>query len=304
MTTGSKTALSISSICDSIKNGGSIGGEDVRTASITATCGQTTARRMLQEMNVRRSGSNGTAPWCWNQDDSEKVEYSGLNELIYDYDLEKIATQRAAELALSYAHRRPDGKDCYSAYTEASYSCNTSGENIALGQRTWSEVLDAWWEENESYDGQGHRRNILNRDFTAVGIGHVVVDGTHYWVQEFSDTVNSTDYIEPNDSDTKFDIAFDTSKIVSDVLSASKSSLSINVSYADELPEITERLLLDDTYSNDGVAIENTLNWYVRDVSIAYITNGFVAGNAVGQTEIVHPAMYGGDPIEIPAASV
>ena len=100
MTTRAVSASSIISVLNSFDGSG--GGEDtgIRTAVITANCGQSAGRAMLNEMNARRTGSNGTVPWCWNKDNTEKVEYSGLNELVYDYDLEKIATQRAAELAL------------------------------------------------------------------------------------------------------------------------------------------------------------------------------------------------------------
>ena len=45
-------------------------------------------------------------------------------------------------------------------------------ENIAAGQGTYDtayEVYMAWREDDENYDGQGHRRNMLG-DFNCIGI--------------------------------------------------------------------------------------------------------------------------------------
>ena len=39
------------------------------------------------------------------------------------------------------------------------------------------------------YEGQGHRRNMLGKDFGAVGIACAYIDGRYYWVQEFRDVV-------------------------------------------------------------------------------------------------------------------
>ena len=35
-----------------------------------------------------------------------------------------------------------------------------------------------WREDEEDYNGQGHRRNMLNENFTAIGMGHVYYNGT------------------------------------------------------------------------------------------------------------------------------
>lgn len=56
-------------------------------------------------------------------------------------------------------------------------SYRTAGENIAKGQRTPKEVVNAWM------NSQGHRANILNSSFTKIGVGYVK-DG-NYWTQMF-----------------------------------------------------------------------------------------------------------------------
>lgn len=73
---------------------------------------QSEARNMLSEINGFRTGSNA---WYWNEDNETKTECTGLSELSYDYELEKVAMQRAAELVVSFSHTRPNGTDCYTA---------------------------------------------------------------------------------------------------------------------------------------------------------------------------------------------
>jgi uncharacterized protein YkwD len=55
-----------------------------------------------------------------------------------------------------------------------------AGENIAAGQKTAEEVMDGWM------NSEGHRANILNPDFTHIGIGYVQGgDYGTYWTQLF-----------------------------------------------------------------------------------------------------------------------
>ena len=66
--------------------------------------------------------TSSTDAWYWNEDDTAKVVCSDLQELAYDYDLEKIAMKRAAEIALSYSHTRPNGESCFRIYGEEGIS--------------------------------------------------------------------------------------------------------------------------------------------------------------------------------------
>jgi len=52
-----------------------------------------------------------------------------------------------------------------------------AGENIAYGQRTPQAVVNAWM------NSSGHRANILNANYTQIGVGYVA-DG-NYWTQMF-----------------------------------------------------------------------------------------------------------------------
>ena len=135
---------------------------------------------MLNTINNFRTGKNA---WYWNQNNKTKTTCKNLGKLKYSYELEKVAMQRAAEIALSYSHTRPDGTSCKTAFPKTSTSY--WGENIAYGYSNAASVFKAWEEANEKYSGQGHRRNMLHSKYNTVGIAHIVVNGVDYWVQEF-----------------------------------------------------------------------------------------------------------------------
>ena len=120
---------------------------------------QTEVRSMLESINEFRTGSDA---WYWDSNDTEKVYVTGLSALEYDYELEKVAMQRAAEIALNWSHTRPDGSSTWSAYSDFGYSSYGKGENIAAGQSSAEHAFTAWREDNKNYSGQGHRRNMLS----------------------------------------------------------------------------------------------------------------------------------------------
>lgn len=143
-------------------------------------------RQMLDAINDLRAND----AWYWNEANTEKITVPGLAPLVYDYTLERIAMQRAAELAIYYSHTRPNGERSFTAYTDA-FTYGTKAENIAYGYTSAEEVFTGWEETNEPYDGQGHRRNMLNANIRAVGIGCFACEGCLFWVQEFSSVVTN-----------------------------------------------------------------------------------------------------------------
>lgn len=92
----------------------------------------------------------------------------------------RAAKVRAEETVRSFSHTRPDGRDFATALTEAGVSYSSAGENIAYGQRSPQAVMDQWM------NSAGHRANILNPNFTGIGVGHYEsANGTNYWTQLF-----------------------------------------------------------------------------------------------------------------------
>ena len=106
---------------------------------------------------------------------------AGLKELSY-YNVGQVAGDtRANELTKSFSHTRPDGRDCFSVFTDYGIHAYSMGENIALGHTTPQEVVTGWM------NSPGHRANILNPDFThlIVGVKGDVSGTGAVWVQLF-----------------------------------------------------------------------------------------------------------------------
>ncbi len=104
----------------------------------------------------------------------------GLSALTIDTKVQQAALVRAKESAQSFSHTRPNGSSFSTALTEAGVSYRTAGENIAYGQSTPQQVMNAWM--NSSV----HRANILNANYTTIGVGYTVINGTAYWAQLFT----------------------------------------------------------------------------------------------------------------------
>ena len=202
---------------------------------VEVTYNQTGARQMLKRINEFRTGSEA---WAWNETDSEKVFYPGLGELVYDYELEKVAMQRAAELVASYSHTRPDGTIAFTAF--GSEFDNYMGENIAFG---WygelsneQQAFTAWKEDGAPYSGQGHRRNMLNKDFTSIGIAQVVYNGNTYWAQAFSGNIVDTKETEPQDGLAEVRMGIANDRIKEKSLQPAENSVSMKVGASKPAP--------------------------------------------------------------------
>lgn len=106
---------------------------------------------------------------------------NGYAALVEDGALSEAAAMRAREIARSFSHTRPSGASFSSALSESGVSYLRAGENIASGQKSASEVVNAWM------NSPGHRANILNSSYSRIGSASVNIDGTLYWVQLFAD---------------------------------------------------------------------------------------------------------------------
>ena len=104
----------------------------------------------------------------------------GLSALTIDTKVQQAALVRAKESAQSFSHTRPNGSSFSTALTEAGVSYRTAGENIAYGQSTPQQVMNAWM------NSSSHRANILNANYTTIGVGYTVINGTAYWAQLFT----------------------------------------------------------------------------------------------------------------------
>ena len=106
---------------------------------------------------------------------------AGIGALTLDQGITSAAQIRAQEIEVSFSHTRPDGRRFSSVLTDAGITFRNSGENIAWGQRSPQEVMNGWM------NSEGHRANILNPNFTKIGIGHYQnAAGRNYWSQLFT----------------------------------------------------------------------------------------------------------------------
>ncbi len=125
---------------------------------------------------------------------NQERQKNGLNPVTVDTKLNEAAMQRAAECAVYFSHTRPTGEDCFSVLSEYGISVSAAGENIAAGQDSAEAVMDSWMNSEE------HRANILNPNYTTVGIGcFLQYDDMPCWVQVFADG-EGDDASQPKDT--------------------------------------------------------------------------------------------------------
>lgn len=118
--------------------------------------------------------------WQWNETNTVQVPVTGRTAFELNQDLCRVAELRAKELLKKFSHTRPNGQDCFSAYSDAGVSLSARGECIAAGYSTGASVTTGWREDNERYAGQGHRRILLASNATKVGIAYVYYPDSKY----------------------------------------------------------------------------------------------------------------------------
>lgn len=108
---------------------------------------------------------------------------AGVPALELDASLRKAAQVRAAECVETFSHTRPNGTSYKTAITEAGVESKYTGENVATGHTSPKQVVDRLMKSEE------HRANILNANFTKIGIGLEKNVGNRYggysWSQLF-----------------------------------------------------------------------------------------------------------------------
>ena len=131
--------------------------------------------QVLDLTNQRRA----VATTCGNEG-----SFPGAPALTYNAHLRCAARMQSKDLAVRafFDHVNPDGDGPDARITEAGYSWSTCGENIAAGQTTPEEVVDAWM------NSPGHCANIMHAAFAELGVGYYFLAGSpygHYWTQNF-----------------------------------------------------------------------------------------------------------------------
>lgn len=104
---------------------------------------------------------------------------NGLPDLQADTSLSKVAREKANDMQAKhyFSHTSPTYGSPFDMMRDFGISYRSAGENIAQGQPTPEEVVQAWM------NSEGHRRNILSGDFTHIGVGYN--QQGNYWTQMF-----------------------------------------------------------------------------------------------------------------------
>ena len=113
-----------------------------------------------------------------NQERTEQ----GLDALVWNEDVAKVAQEKAEDMARNgyFSHTSPTYGSPFEMMKSFGISYSAAGENIAKGYTTPEAVMHGWM------NSEGHRANILNSQFTQLGVG-VAKDsnGALCWVQMF-----------------------------------------------------------------------------------------------------------------------
>ena len=106
---------------------------------------------------------------------------NGLSPLTLNSNLSRVAQAKAEDMKNRnyFSHTSPTYGSPFDMMKSFGISYRTAGENIAKGQKTPSAVMTAWM------NSAGHRKNILNANYTQLGVGYVYNNGSPYWVQMF-----------------------------------------------------------------------------------------------------------------------
>ncbi|WIV11457.1 CAP domain-containing protein [Proteiniborus sp. MB09-C3] len=106
---------------------------------------------------------------------------NGLNSLEIDAELSKVARMKSQDMATKgyFSHTSPTYGSPFDMMKQFGIKYSTAGENIAMGQPSAEAVVKAWM------NSEGHRANILSKNFTKIGVGYYKGSNEPYWTQMF-----------------------------------------------------------------------------------------------------------------------
>lgn len=110
---------------------------------------------------------------------NEERAKAGLPALEVDTELSKVAQAKSEDMRDNnyFAHNSPTYGSPFDMMNQFGVDYQSAGENIAKGQQTPEEVVNAWM------NSEGHRKNIMNGSFTHIGVGYV--EEGNIWTQQF-----------------------------------------------------------------------------------------------------------------------
>ncbi|WP_436796451.1 SafA/ExsA family spore coat assembly protein [Desulfuribacillus stibiiarsenatis] len=113
---------------------------------------------------------------------NQERQKKGLKPLIADWQVSRVARYKSVDMRDKkyFSHQSPTYGSPFDMLKSFNVQYRAAGENIAAGQTTAREVVNSWM------NSEGHRANILNANFTHIGVGYAEGGpNRHYWTQMF-----------------------------------------------------------------------------------------------------------------------
>ncbi|AOH55152.1 transporter [Peribacillus muralis] len=113
---------------------------------------------------------------------NEERSKAGLPNVEMDTSLSKTATLKSEDMRDHdyFNHTSPTYGSPFDMMKAFGITYKYAGENIAAGQPSSESVMKSWM------NSPGHKANILNKNYTHIGIGHATGGKySHYWTQQF-----------------------------------------------------------------------------------------------------------------------
>lgn len=112
---------------------------------------------------------------------NEQRAKNGLPALTLNWQVSRVARYKSQDMCDRnyFSHQSPTYGSPFDMLKQFNISYTSAGENIAKGQKTAQSVMNSWM------NSEGHRANILNKNFTQIGVGYYNKNGTTYWTQMF-----------------------------------------------------------------------------------------------------------------------
>ena len=107
---------------------------------------------------------------------------AGLIPLTVNWQLSRVARYKSDDMAIKgyFSHTSPTYGSPFKMMEDFGLRFSSAGENIAYGQTTPEQVMNAWM------NSPGHKANILSPNFTEIGVGYSKnSSGVCYWTQMF-----------------------------------------------------------------------------------------------------------------------
>lgn len=111
----------------------------------------------------------------------ERAKY-GLGALLPDWQTSRVARHKSHDMRDKryFSHTSPTYGSPFDMLKAYNIFYRTAGENIAMGQTSPQAVVRGWM------NSEGHRKNILNPNFSHIGVGYAEGgSGRYYWTQMF-----------------------------------------------------------------------------------------------------------------------